>query len=110
MLKAAWELLRDSGRVLLEAAPKATNLDDIRAHLLATGHVHDIHDLPPGPSPPACQPCRRASSSTIPASAMGTHPGSWTGCKPACSGHFDIEHCTFQLEAAAHSGHEIGTH
>lgn len=45
MLKAAWELLRDSGRVLLEAAPKATNLDDIRAHLLATDYVHDVHYL-----------------------------------------------------------------
>jgi cobalt-zinc-cadmium efflux system protein len=45
MLKAAWELLRDSGRVLLEAAPKSTDLDDIRAYLLATNHVHDVHDL-----------------------------------------------------------------
>jgi cobalt-zinc-cadmium efflux system protein len=29
----------------------------------------------------------------------------------AClAGHFDIEHSRFQLEAAAHSGHESGTH
>ena len=39
MLKAAWELLRDSGRVLLEAAPEGMNLEDVRAHLLATEHV-----------------------------------------------------------------------
>jgi hypothetical protein len=26
------------------------------------------------------------------------------------SGHFDVEHSTFQLEAAAHAGHEAGTH
>jgi cobalt-zinc-cadmium efflux system protein len=45
MLKAAWELLRDSGRILLEAAPKATDLDQVRAHLLANEHVHGLHDL-----------------------------------------------------------------
>ncbi|HXJ24056.1 MAG TPA: cation diffusion facilitator family transporter, partial [Streptosporangiaceae bacterium] len=45
MLKAAWELLRDSGRVLLEAAPEGMNLEDVRAHLLATGHVRGVHDL-----------------------------------------------------------------
>jgi hypothetical protein len=29
----------------------------------------------------------------------------------AClAGHFDVEHSTFQLEAAAHAGHEAGTH
>jgi cobalt-zinc-cadmium efflux system protein len=29
----------------------------------------------------------------------------------AClAGHFDVGHSTFQLEAAAHAGHETGTH
>jgi len=32
--KAAWGLLRDSGRVLLEAAPQGIDLTDIRTHLL----------------------------------------------------------------------------
>ena len=45
MLKAAWELLRDSGRVLLEAAPEGMNLEDVRAHLLGTDHVRGVHDL-----------------------------------------------------------------
>ena len=43
MLKAAWELLRDSGWILLEAAPKAMDLEDMRAHLLATEHVRSLH-------------------------------------------------------------------
>jgi len=34
MGKAAWGLLRDSGRVLLEAAPQGIDLTDIRTHLL----------------------------------------------------------------------------
>ena len=33
MLKAAWELLRASGRILLEAAPEGMDLDQVRAHL-----------------------------------------------------------------------------
>jgi len=45
MLKAAWGLLRDSGRVLLEAAPAGTDLDEIRAHLLEMRDVSDVHDL-----------------------------------------------------------------
>ena len=45
MLKAAWELLRDSGRILLEAAPEDMNLDDVLAHLLGTEHVQGVHDL-----------------------------------------------------------------
>jgi cobalt-zinc-cadmium efflux system protein len=29
----------------------------------------------------------------------------------SCLGeHFDMEHCTFQLEAAAHAGHEAPVH
>ena len=35
MLQAAWGLLRDSGRVLLEATPEDMDLDEVRAHLLA---------------------------------------------------------------------------
>lgn len=33
MAKAAWELLRDSGRVLLEAVPGGMDLKQVRAHL-----------------------------------------------------------------------------
>ncbi|MGH3267113.1 MAG: cation diffusion facilitator family transporter, partial [Trebonia sp.] len=45
MVKAAWGLLRDSGRILLEAAPEDVDLTDIRTHLAAVAHVRDIHDL-----------------------------------------------------------------
>jgi len=45
MLKAAWGLLRDSGRVLFEAAPEGIDLDDIRTQLLEPDHVLGVHDL-----------------------------------------------------------------
>ena len=45
MLKAAWELLRDSGWILLRSHPKAMDLEDMRAHCQATEHVRSLHDL-----------------------------------------------------------------
>jgi cobalt-zinc-cadmium efflux system protein len=110
MLKAAWELLAASGRILLEAAPATMDLDDVRAHLLATEHVRDLHDL-------------HAWTVTSSLPALSAHividDACFTeGCVPrlldqlqAClAGHFDVEHSTFQLEAAAHASHEPGTH
>ncbi len=34
MLKAAWGLLRDTGQMLLEAAPEGIDLGQVRTHLL----------------------------------------------------------------------------
>jgi cobalt-zinc-cadmium efflux system protein len=110
MLKAAWDLLTASGRILLEAAPKTMDLDDVRAHLLATEHVRDLHDL-------------HAWTVTSSLPALSAHividDACFTeGCVPrlldqlqdCLAGHFDVEHSTFQLEAAAHASHEPGTH
>ena len=110
MLKAARELLTASGRILLEAAPATMDLDDVRTHLLATEHVRDLHDL-------------HAWTVTSSLPALSAHividDACFTeGCVPrlldqlqAClAGHFDVEHSTFQLEAAGHASHEPGTH
>jgi cobalt-zinc-cadmium efflux system protein len=110
MLQAAWGLLRDSGRVLLEAAPEDMDIDQVRAHLLATAHVHDIHDL-------------HAWTVTSSLPALSAHviiddscftdghaPRLLDQLQACLAGHFDVEHSTFQLEAAAHASHEPGTH
>jgi cobalt-zinc-cadmium efflux system protein len=110
MVKAAWSLLRASGRILLEAAPEHMNLDDVRAHLLATGHVRDVHDL-------------HAWTVTSGLPALSAHvivddscfseghaPRLLDQLQACLAGHFDVEHSTFQLEAAAHADHEPGTH
>ncbi|HEY1324753.1 MAG TPA: cation diffusion facilitator family transporter [Streptosporangiaceae bacterium] len=110
MLKAAWELLRASGRILLEAAPENMDLDDVRAHLLSTDHVRGLHDL-------------HAWTVTSGLPTLSAHividDACFTdGCVPrlldqlqtCIAGHFDVEHSTFQLEAAAHADHEPGTH
>jgi cobalt-zinc-cadmium efflux system protein len=45
MLRAAYGLLRDSGRVLLEAAPEGMDVTEIGQALAAHPHVESVHDL-----------------------------------------------------------------
>jgi cobalt-zinc-cadmium efflux system protein len=110
MVKAAWELLRDSRLVLLEAAPEGMDLEQVRAHLTGVPHVLGVHDL-------------HAWTVTSGLPALSAHVVIEDACfhdghaprlldqLQACpAGHFDVEHSTFQLEAAAHAGHEAGTH
>ena len=110
MAKAAWDLLRDSGRVLLEAAPEDMDLEQIRTHLAEVPHVLGVHDL-------------HAWTVTSGLPVLSVHVVIEDDCfndghaprlldqLQAClAGHFDVEHSTFQLEAAAHAGHEPGTH
>ncbi|GAA3310084.1 cation diffusion facilitator family transporter [Arthrobacter ramosus] len=110
MLHAAWGLLRDSGRILLEGAPEGVDLDQVREHLLETGHVHDVHDL-------------HVWTVTSDLPALSAHVVLDESCfhdghaplildqlQNCLTGHFDVEHSTFQLEPAGHAVHETGTH
>jgi cobalt-zinc-cadmium efflux system protein len=45
MLRSGWGLLRDSGRVLLEASPRNLDPGEIGRTLAAQDHVVDVHDL-----------------------------------------------------------------
>ena len=45
MIRAAYGLLRDSGRVLLEAAPEGIDVDEVGQALAQHPHVENIHDL-----------------------------------------------------------------
>ena len=110
MVTAAWALLRDSGRILLEAAPEHIDLDDVRAHLLATTHVRDVHDLHAWTvtsSLPALSAHVIVDDSCF---TNGQAPQLLDRLQACLAGHFDVEHSTFQLEAAAHAGHEPGAH
>ena len=110
MLVAARGLLRDSGRVLLEGAPKSIDLDEVRGHLLSTEHVLDVHDLHVW-----------TVTSNLPALSAhvvvrddcfrsGHTPRLLDLLQDCLVGHFDVEHSTFQLEPAGHGGHEAGAH
>lgn len=110
MLHAAWGLLRDSGRILLEGAPERVDLDQVREHLLETGHVNDVHDL-------------HVWTVTSDLPALSAHIVLGEDCfhdghapvildqlQSCLAGHFDVEHSTFQLEPAGHAIHETATH
>jgi len=110
MVKAAWSLLRASGRILLEAAPEDIDLDDVRSHLLATGHVRDVHDLHAW-TVTSSLPALSAHVIVDDSCFTDGHAPQLLDQLQAClAGHFDVEHSTLQLEAAAHADHEPGTH
>jgi len=110
MFHAAWGLLRDSGRILLEAAPAGTDLNAIRDHLGANEHVIDVHDLHVW-----------TVTSNLPALSAhvviddgcfhdGHAPGLLDEMQACLVGHFDVEHSTFQFEPASHAEHEHDAH
>ena len=45
MLRASWSLLRESGRVFLEAAPRGTDVEEIGHAMAAHPGVVEVHDL-----------------------------------------------------------------
>ncbi|WP_308188369.1 cation diffusion facilitator family transporter [Nocardia australiensis] len=45
MAKAGWSLVRESGRIFLEAAPAHLNPDAIGARIVAIPQVNEVHDL-----------------------------------------------------------------
>jgi cobalt-zinc-cadmium efflux system protein len=110
MFHAAWGLLRDSGRILLEAAPSGVDLDEIRGHLRRNEHVLDVHDLHVW-----------TVTSDLPALSAhvviddtcfhdGHAPQLLDEMQECLDGHFDVEHSTFQLEPASHADHEHRHH
>jgi cobalt-zinc-cadmium efflux system protein len=110
MLHASYGLLRASGRVLLEAAPEHIDLAALRDHLTGVAHVRDVHDLHVW-----------ALTSSLPAVSAhlvvdddcfhdGHVPQLLDEVQSCLTGHFDVEHSTFQFEQAAHADHEAETH
>lgn len=110
MLKAAWGLLRDSGRVLLEVAPKGTDLDQLRTHLMSTEHVHDVHDLHVWTVTSDLQAVSAHIVVDDSCFNDGHTPQLLDRLQACLIGHFDVEHSTFQLEPASHAAHESGAH
>jgi cobalt-zinc-cadmium efflux system protein len=110
ILRAAWSLLRASGRVLLEGTPESVDLDEVRRHLgelpgvLA---VHDLHAWMLTSDLPALTAHIVVTDACI---NDGTLSGVLDHLQSCLSNHFDVEHSTFQLEAATHADHEPGAH
>ncbi|MDN5851468.1 MAG: cation diffusion facilitator family transporter [Actinomycetia bacterium] len=105
-------LLRDSGRVLLETTPRNLDLDDVRNHLLAVPHVHDVHDLHASQIATGL-PTLSAHVVVDDSCFHDGHLPTMLDQLQACvAEHFpvSVEHSTFQFESTEHSEHESGAH
>jgi len=106
ILPRAWSLPRDLLDVLLEATPRGVNLVHVRDHISSLPGVVDVHDL-------------HAWTITSGVPVLSAHvvvdgeciaqgrSGEVLDRLEAClDGHFDVAHCTFQLEPVGHQAHE----
>jgi cation diffusion facilitator family transporter len=110
VLPRAWQLLREALDVLLEAAPRGVDLDDVRSHILGVEGVVGVHDLHAWTITSGL-PVLSAHVVVSDAALQDGHGGRVLDALCACLGdHFDVEHCTFQLEAATHADHEAPVH
>ncbi|MER6113377.1 cation diffusion facilitator family transporter [Streptomyces hirsutus] len=102
----AFRLLRETLDVLLEAAPKDVDMAQVRAHILGTQGVEDVHDLHAWTitsGMPVLSAHVVVSSEVL--SAIG-HEKMLHELQDCLGDHFDVQHCTFQLEPRGHAEHE----
>jgi cobalt-zinc-cadmium efflux system protein len=100
------KLLRETLDVLLEAAPKNVDIGEVRAHILALDGVEDVHDLHAWTITsglPVLSAHVVVTSELL--SAIG-HEKLLHELQGCLGDHFDVEHCTFQLEPSGHAEHE----
>ena len=110
VLPRAWHLLREALDVLLEAAPRGVDLEDVRAHILGVDGVLGVHDLHAW-TITSGQPVLSAHVVVTDSALEAGHGGRVLDALCSClDAHFDVDHCTFQLEAETHAGHEAPVH
>jgi cobalt-zinc-cadmium efflux system protein len=110
VLPRAWHLMREALDVLLEAAPRGVELNDVREHILGVEGVLGVHDLHAW-TITSGQPVLSAHVVVADAALEGGHGGRVLDALCLCLGdHFDVAHCTFQLEAEGHAAHEAPVH
>jgi cobalt-zinc-cadmium efflux system protein len=110
ILPRTWSLLREAIDVLLEATPRGVDMAEVRRHILEVDGVLDAHDL-------------HAWTITSGLPVLSVHVvvedavlNDQGGARVLdrlgqCLGeHFDVEHCTFQLEPLGHIDHEAHVH
>jgi cobalt-zinc-cadmium efflux system protein len=101
-----WKLLREAVDVLLEAAPKDVDMTEVRSHILALPGVENLHDLHVWtitsgmPVLSAHVVVRQEALDSV------GHEKMLHDLQSCLGDHFDVSHCTFQLEPAGHAEHE----
>lgn len=102
-------LLREAAEVLLEATPRGVDLAEVRAHILELPGVLDVHDLHAWTITSGV-PVLSAHVVVTDEQISCGHGGVLDLLGECLGGHFDVGHCTFQIEPAGHRSHEAGHH
>ena len=110
ILPRTWTLLREAVDVLLEATPKGMDLDDVRRHIVETDGVVDAHDLHVWTITSGMPVLSVHVVVADDALADGGGGRILDRLGDCLADHFDVEHCTFQLEPAGHASHERAAH
>ena len=102
------KLLRETVNVLLESAPEGVDMAQVRAHILALPGVEDVHDLHAWTitsGMPVLSAHVVVDSATL---GDSRHERMLHELQECLGDHFDVAHCTFQLEPGGHAEHEAG--
>ncbi|WP_051950988.1 cation diffusion facilitator family transporter [Actinacidiphila yeochonensis] len=103
-----WQLLREAVDVLLEAAPRDVDMAQVRRHITGLKGVEGVHDLHAWTITSGLRVLSAhvvVSQEVLDSVGYESMLHDLQGCLGA---HFDVEHCTFQLEPAGHQAHEPG--
>ncbi|EGX54809.1 efflux protein [Streptomyces zinciresistens K42] len=100
------KLLRETLDVLLESAPKDVDMAQVRTHIMELDGVEDVHDLHAW-TITSGMPVLSAHVVVRPEVLSGVGYEKMLHELQGCLGdHFDVGHCTFQMEPAGHAEHE----
>ena len=106
----AWSLLRDVVQVLLEATPQGVDLAEVRAHIKQVPGVVDVHDLHAWTITSGVPVLSAHVVVDAECIARGRSGQVLDRLGECLGGHFDVTHCTFQLEPVGHQEHEAAGH
>ena len=110
ILPRAWSLIRDVVDVLLEATPRGVDLERVRTHIEETPGVVEVHDLHVWTITSGL-PVLSAHVVVGGEDLASGRSGQILDSLGRCLGeHFDVAHCTFQLEPEGHRAHEPEHH
>ncbi len=110
ILPRTWTLLREAVDVLLQATPEGMDLAKVRQHIVDTPGVIDAHDLHAWTltsGMPVLSVHVVVADEVLANGTGGEVLDALGGCLHE---HFDVDHCTFQLEPSEHGGHERDLH
>src|SRR6266571_3224130 len=110
ILPRTWRLLADAINVLLEASPRGIDLSEVRAHLIGLTGVRDVHDLHAWTITSGLPVLSVHVVVEPDVLADGRSAVMLDALQQCLSGHFDVEHSTFQIEPAGHLDHEGPLH